>query len=675
MRPARRTVFSLALAASVLSVVQPSGAALVGTPPQTMLVSRGSSSANGPSPGPAALVPDTTSPSLSLDGLSVAFSSTATNLVAGDTNGAADIFVRRSTSVSPWPAWRSSALSRVSTTADGKQANGASYSPVLSVDATRMAFISRATNLVPGDTNGVADVFFKNLVTGYIRRVSVTPGGTQANAASRTPFISLFGEHITFESAATTLSSGDTNGLPDAFLWTRASGALRRIVPPQAAEQGLIEGTVRTGSASISHDGKTLAYHRLVVNEDSASACAEAATAVELVQPGSGACVPLAADVFVEAPYVWEPRRCVPATTTTPRQCFPGKWHGGTEFSNRRGVGWQRIAMQPWGGSAKKMLENPVVTGDGRYVAYEAWSAITLADTARTTQDRTALYENNLDALCPRTLNLPTTPACDVSTDRRTIYMYDWWLNVHFPVSTNLAGPVANKDCRHAAPNAYGTVIAFECDATNMVAGDTNDATDVFVKDLPGRVTSRMSVSATHGEGFGRSTRPSISYEGRRVAFASDVSTFVGGDTNGASDIFLRDRRTEVPNQVPALRNPFPSSTKPFTKTQGLDVLETFRFTMVATDADADVLRYGAITKLPDGARIDPVTGVFTWNPSPHQTEVGGKMHQIVLWAGDPRGAHDLELIKLYVRDPGGTARCDLGTAGVLGGNGCQSPN
>ena len=89
-------------------------------------------------------------PSLSADGLYVAFASLATNLVAEDSNGVRDIFMC---------SRQSGSIERVSVDAGGTQGNGASYTPLISADGRYVAFASEASNLVVGDTNGCLDIF------------------------------------------------------------------------------------------------------------------------------------------------------------------------------------------------------------------------------------------------------------------------------------------------------------------------------------------------------------------------------------------------------------------------------------------------------------------------------------------------------------------------------------
>jgi hypothetical protein len=83
--------------------------------------------------------------------------------------------------------------------------------------------------------------------------------------------------------------------------------------------------------------------------------------------------------------------------------------------------------------------------------------------------------------------------------------------------------------------------VAFESDATNLVANDTNGSTDVFVHDRQTGVTTRASVDLAGVEGNGNSNSPSMSADGKSVIFQSDADNLVAGDTNTAPDIFFDD--------------------------------------------------------------------------------------------------------------------------------------
>src|SRR5437773_218323 len=129
---------------------------------------------------------------------------------------------------------------RVSVASDGTQGNNASSYPALSADGRFVAFDSDATNLVAGDTNGATDVFVHDRQTGATERVSVTSGGgTQGNGTSggffSFPALSAAGRFVAFQSDATNLVAGDTNGATDVFVHDRQTRTTERASAPSAA--------------------------------------------------------------------------------------------------------------------------------------------------------------------------------------------------------------------------------------------------------------------------------------------------------------------------------------------------------------------------------------------------------------------------------------------------------
>jgi Tol biopolymer transport system component len=236
----------------------------------------------------------------------VAFSSTATNLVAGDTNAVSDVFEKD---------LGSGAISRLSVNSSGVQGNGSSGSPVVGPSVT--VFLSDATNLVDGDTNGVGDGFLRaptasltlrvtntgfdgggesadasisdagryvafssnseNLVAGdtnnsvdiflldlnglSMSRISVTDGEGQSNGNSFSPSVSADGRYVAFGSIATNLVTGDTNGVQDVFVRDHLGGSTRRVSVSTAGVQG----------NGISYDPQISADGRYVVFASAAS--------------------------------------------------------------------------------------------------------------------------------------------------------------------------------------------------------------------------------------------------------------------------------------------------------------------------------------------------------------------------------------------------------------------
>jgi Tol biopolymer transport system component len=166
-------------------------------------------------------IADCLTPSMSLDGRYVAFGSYAPNLTDDDTNSAPDIFVKdRATG----------AVELISLAADGSQGNGDSFwNPALSADGRFVAFWSEASNLVPGDSNGAADIFVRDRQSGQLERLSVAADGSQANGPSYNPVLTADGRYVAFWSEASNLVEGDTNGVADVFLKDRESGSLERV--------------------------------------------------------------------------------------------------------------------------------------------------------------------------------------------------------------------------------------------------------------------------------------------------------------------------------------------------------------------------------------------------------------------------------------------------------------
>jgi hypothetical protein len=183
-----------------------------------------------------------TSPALSADGVTVAFASIATDLVAGDVNGLSDIFVHDRSS---------GATTRVSVDASGAEADGASYGPALSGDGGTVVFYSSATDLVANDVNGATDVFLHRRATGTIERVSVDSSGAEADRNSFSPFVSRDGDVVAFHSFATNLVAGDTNLCCDGFLRVVSTGATARI----SVDSTGVQGDATSVPQAVSADG------------------------------------------------------------------------------------------------------------------------------------------------------------------------------------------------------------------------------------------------------------------------------------------------------------------------------------------------------------------------------------------------------------------------------------
>src|SRR5712691_1281660 len=117
-----------------------------------------------------------------------------------------------------------------------------------------------------------------------------------------------------------------------------------------------------------------------------------------------------------------------------------------------------------------------------------------------------------------------------------------WITRSSVPNNSSL-GPEGNALSTHPSLSQHGGALAFDSNASNFVANDLNGTSDVFVRDHVASKTKRVSVNDAGTEGNGASRDPAISDDGRYVAFETDASNlFPGGDTDGNSDIVVRDR-------------------------------------------------------------------------------------------------------------------------------------
>jgi uncharacterized repeat protein (TIGR01451 family) len=184
------------------------------------------------------------STAITADGRYVVFVSTASNLVSGDSNNDADVFVHDR---------QTATTTRVSVATGGIQGNGGSgnLAADISDDGRYVAFPSTASNLVSGDTNNMEDVFVHDRQTGETTRVSVTSSGNQGSTTSFYPVMSANGRFVAFSSFSS-LVSDDTNSNFDIYVRDRWSSTTLRVSTAANGTQG-------NGSSShptISDDGR-----------------------------------------------------------------------------------------------------------------------------------------------------------------------------------------------------------------------------------------------------------------------------------------------------------------------------------------------------------------------------------------------------------------------------------
>ena len=190
--------------------------------------------------------------SVSGDGRFVAFDSYASNLVAGDTNGKLDVFVRDLVNAT---------TERVSIDSAEAQGSKDSFNGSLSFDGRFVAFLSSSL-LVAGDTNGHRDVFVRDRLNGTTERASVSTSGVQGSHDCRNASISADGRWVVFEALSPNLVAGDTNGAWDIFVHHLGSGTTDRV----SLSSSGAEANLKCFNASISGDGSFVAFDSAASN-------------------------------------------------------------------------------------------------------------------------------------------------------------------------------------------------------------------------------------------------------------------------------------------------------------------------------------------------------------------------------------------------------------------------
>ncbi len=398
-------------------------------------------------------------PTLSADGRFVAFHSAATNLVIGDTNGHGDIFVKdRDTG----------AVARVSVHSDGTQGTDESYEPAISADGRYVAFTSLASNLVDGDTNATWDIFVHDRVTETTTRVSVHSNGTEGSGASYRLDISADGRYVTFDSEAGNLVDGDTNFTWDVFVHDRVLETTARV----SVHSNGAQGSQQALHPAISGDGRYVAFE---------------SGSPELVDGDTND----AFDVY----------RHDRSTGTT-----------------------IRVSVDSAGVQATAESATPSITADGASISFHSLASDLVVGDTNANED---------------------------------VFTHDVATGVTTRVSVGSDGAQGTGASSWSSISGNGRYVAFRSDAPDLVAGDTNTNLDVFVHDRNSGSTSRVSVHSDGTEAASHSEyQLAISTDGRYVAFASFADNLVDGDTNDDTDVFVHQYLPAAPPPTSSTTTP-----------------------------------------------------------------------------------------------------------------------
>ena len=380
----------------------------------------------------------------SANGRLVAFESGASNLVAIDTNGTQDIFVRNR---------KSGNTAAVSRRSNGAEANSFSSNPHISDSGRWVGFSSFASNLIGLDGNGVSDAFVHDRKTKKTTRVSTRSNGGEANGPSTLQGISSDGRLVVFSSTASNLVPGDSNGTSDVFVKNRKSGKTTRVSRRSNGAQGNSSSLL----AAISPNGRYVTF---------------ASTATNLVPNDSNGLL----DIFV---------------------------HDRTNKKTRR------VSVASNGTQANSSSQFSDVSNNG-IVSFASFASNLVNN------DTNAFWDGFV-----HNLNNGNTRRVSVS-------------------SALAQGNGQSAIFGVPTISANGDRIAYDSQASNLVAGDTNANLDTFLYDRSSQTTRRVSVRFDGTQGNTAAVGGHVSSNGKFVSFLSNSTNLVGGDTNALNDSFIR---------------------------------------------------------------------------------------------------------------------------------------
>lgn len=529
-----------------------------------------SSSTNGTAGGNG----DSFPAALSTNGQFALFESSASNLVAGDTNNAADIILRDLNSGETLP---------ISISTNGLPGNGASRSAVMTPDGRYIAFVSEASNLVPGDSNRIADVFLRDMQALTTTLVSVGAHSTNSASlvplnSSESPQITPDARYIAFRSTATNLVPG-VQLVGDIYVHDRIAGT---NIWASSGMRALLESvTAQTNgichNLALSANGKYVAYQASRTSQPAGTYSgiilrySLETGSTELIHTNAPTSIPTAMET-----------RNLDLTPDGGIIAF---------VANSNGVSAATTCIQVWDAAtgittlASGDLTNNVTTGSisthpvldssGRFVTFLSSAA------GLVTNAVSGAWHLYVRDLLNGTTTLANPDASGTGSPLTSVSVPSLSADVRFVAfegedgslvanesnraldvfvrdlvaGTNELISVAHPALAFATPNSFsllspfpasadGRYIAYASDADNIVPGDTNGFRDVFVRDLASSASVLVSAAPNGVSGNGISSEPAMSGDGRYVAFTSSTTNLVAGDMNQAMDIFVRDLQT-----------------------------------------------------------------------------------------------------------------------------------
>jgi len=392
--------------------------------------------------------------------------------------------------------------------------NGSSMPGQASTNGQFVVFQSDASNLVPNDTNGVTDIFVRDLVAGTTTLVSVSTNGGPANGASTDPVMTPDGRYVAFISWASNLVSGDNNCIPDVFVRDLVAGTNQLVsvgaLPPIVPNINPVMAT-----PVITPDGRYVAFF---------------SSARGLVS-------------------------AVPSSFSTGEVYVRDRLMGTTTWASTNAA----VIVSNTLGLIRMPAYHPKLSDDGRYVAFKAGATASTGVAVvlqydSTTGTTTVVNTNGIGG----SVDVDETYGPEMTPDGRfiafarlegstnsgyaSVHVWDAQLASDTLVSDNGSGVPANTTSHTPNISPDGRFVAFLSNATNLVGNTVSNGFHIYLRDLQSDTTELVDVD-TNGVGSTDEsfTTLSLSADGRYVAFGSPDGSLVGSDDNNAEDVFVRD--------------------------------------------------------------------------------------------------------------------------------------
>jgi Tol biopolymer transport system component len=487
----------------------------------------------------------------------------------------------------------------------GTFANHANLYPSVSADGRYLVYQSRATNLVANDTNNADDIFIYDRSSGQVSLLSVTPGGTQANGSSTFPAISADGRFVVFVSKASNLVTSDANGRADTFVLDRNTGAIRMISTASDSSQRNSD----SGAGRVSADGRYVAFQTFAAFDP---------------QDTNGV-----SDVYLKDTLLGTTTWISKGINANPAT------HGGALLPAISGNGnvitWEangtgHVAADTNG--FNDIVVEDLTSGERRRVSVDS-----IGRQSNGNSERPALsYDGRKIVFTSAAGNLVDSD----TSFRKDVFMYNWNDRSVSRISVSETGaqisPYDSIATHGSVMSADGRYVVFEAMSNGVVAGDTNNFSDVFVRDTVDSTTTRVSL-ASNGDQPDHSVYAGvINSDGRFIGFASWASNLTAQPINTPyAQMYLVDRNN---NEIP-FASAGPDQIVEATAIQTPVTLDGSG----SSDPDEDTLTYTWTGSFGIVSGASPVV------------ELSLGTHEINLSVNDSNDGYDEDAVQIIVQD------------------------